>query len=81
MNRFWLVTLVLFLSSCSGGCAEIAAFKSGIAEHGADASDEALETALWTICKATPVGAVKRKFKSDEERAAYNAICPGEMLP
>jgi hypothetical protein len=70
---------VLLLAGCVGACAEFGAFRSGVAEHGADAADQALEAAIWTICNATPVGAVKRRFKSEEERAAYNVICPDDL--
>ena len=72
--------MTLALVGCSG-CAEVAALRSGAAQHGADAADQALDTAMWTICKATPVGAIKRKFKTPEERTAYNALCPDEVLP
>lgn len=81
MKRMILLVLVLLLSACTGGCSEIAAMRAGAAAHGANAADQALETALWTICNATPVGAIKRRFKTREERAAYDALCPEGLLP
>lgn len=81
MKRLLILTAVLMLSACSGGCAEIDASRAAIAEHGADASDQALDTAIWTMCNATPVGAIKRRFKTEAERDAYNKLCPGEPLP
>ena len=79
MIKTFIILCILTLSII--GCAEVAAIRSGAAQHGADAADQALDTAMWTICKATPVGAIKRKFKTPEERTAYNALCPDEVLP
>lgn len=81
MKRIMLILAVLLLSACSSGCAEIAALRAGAASHGADAADQTLETALWAICNATPVGAIKRRFKTDEERAAYSTLCLDGNLP
>lgn len=81
MKRIALLMLALCLTACSGGCAEIDAGRAALAEHGADASDQALDTAIWTMCNATPVGAIKRRFKTEAERDAYNKLCPGEPLP
>ena len=69
-----IMVAVIVLSSCQ-------MYRAAIAEKGAEASDATLESALWTICNAVPVGAVKRHFKAEDERAAYNAICPGNPLP
>jgi len=73
-----IIALALLLSL--GGCAEFGAFKSGVATHGADASDQTLEANLWYLCNASSVGSIKRRFKTVEEVAAYNVICPG-VLP
>ncbi len=74
-----LIVLVAVL--LVGACAEFAAFRSGVAEHGADAADQTLDAAVWTMCNGISVGAVKRRFKTPEERAAYNVLCPQEELP
>lgn len=58
------------------GCAEARAIRQSIGLYGADAADQALETALWTVCNASPVGAVERRFKTDAEKAARKVICP-----
>jgi hypothetical protein len=57
------------------GCAEWQAIKSGIGSYGAEASDEVLDSAIWTICNASPVGAHKRRFKTGEEIAALKVLC------
>lgn len=62
------IGLILILS----GCAEL---KAVVGTYGAQASDEALSTALWTICNASPVGAHKRRFKTVEEIAAVRILC------
>ena len=68
------LTLLLTLS----GCAEFQAIKSAVGSYGAAGSDEVLESAIWTICNASPIGAHKRRFKTDDEIAAVKAIC-GEI--
>jgi len=60
------------------GCAM---YRGAIAEKGAEASDATLESALWTICNGIPVGAIKRRFKTESERQAYNTLCPPQELP
>lgn len=68
--------LVLALS----GCAEVAAIRAGVAEHGADAADQTLESALWVVCEGSSAGAIRRRFQTVEDKAAYNTICPlGDM--
>ena len=62
------IILVLALS----GCAEL---KAVVSTYGVGASDEALSTAIWTICSASPVGAHKRRFKTVEEVAAIEVLC------
>jgi len=73
--------IIAILALLITGCAEFGAAKSGIATHGAQASDEALDAALWTICNASTVGAVKRRFKTESEKDAYNGVCPAPQLP
>lgn len=65
--------LALLISGCSS-------YNAVIAERGAAASDQATEAALWALCNAIPVGAIKREFKTEAEREAYGVICP-EALP
>lgn len=78
MKTNLLAVLLLVVLS---GCAEIDALRAGIANHGADASDQAIESALWALCNGLPVGAINRRFKTEEEKAAYREFCPGNALP
>lgn len=74
--KFILLALIFSLA----GCASYDLYKAAIAEESAKAADSALEAAVWHICKASPVGAIKRRFKTDREIAAYNVICPDGIL-
>lgn len=65
-----LVLSLLSLSSCQ-------MYRAAIAERSAEASDAVVESAEWTLCNAAPVGAIKRRYDTEEEKAAYNAICSG----
>lgn len=76
--RFMLILIILAALS---SCAEFGAFRSGVASHGAEASDQALDTAIWTLCNGIPVGAVNRRFKSESEKEAYRKLCPQNELP
>ena len=72
--RIVLLATALLLSGCG--------FFGVIAEKGAEASDEVLRDAIWAMCNATPVGAVKRKFNTPELVSAYDTICSSqEKLP
>jgi len=70
--------IILALILSLAGCAEWQAIKSAVGSYGADGSDEVLDSAIWTICNASPIGAHKRRFKTDDEIAAVKAIC-GEI--
>lgn len=71
---FWVVVAVLLT-----GCAQYGMIKKAVAENGESAKDEALEAAEWYICNASSVGAVKRRYTTPEQVAAYNVICPGRL--
>lgn len=71
-----ILICLLLLASCAG----YGTFKAAVAEEGAKAADEALDAAIWHICKASPVGAIKRRFKSAQEIAAYNILCPDGFI-
>lgn len=59
----------------ASSCAEINALRSGVGMYGQQASDAALHDSVWAICKASPVGAVKRKFNTPEKMKLYNGLC------
>jgi hypothetical protein len=70
--------LVVVLVLGVGGCAS---YRAAIAARGAAASDATLESALWTLCNAIPVGAVNRRFRSEVEREAYATLCATLGVP
>jgi len=69
--KFIILALILSLA----GCAEYQALKSAVGSYGADGSDKVLDSAIWTICKASPIGAHKRRFKTVDEIAALKVVC------
>lgn len=68
--------LLFFTLLIISGCAELSAFKSGIATHGALIADETRVSAEWTLCKAITVGAWVRAYANDPEKAAaWRKLC------
>jgi uncharacterized BrkB/YihY/UPF0761 family membrane protein len=63
-----ILAALILVSGCS-------TFNAATAQRAADASDTALDTVVWTLCRATPVGAIQRRFRSEADQAAYRAIC------
>ena len=71
-----MALIALLLSGCSG----LDAFRSGIADHGAEVSDRALVDAQWLMCNAVSVGAWRRAFgNSPEKAAAWRTLCAETM--
>lgn len=68
--------LILALLVALTGCAEIRSIRQAVGLYGAEASDQALDTAIWQICYGSPIGAINRRFKTDPEKQAWQAICP-----
>ena len=68
MKKILLMVTVVAIS----GCAE---FRAMVATNGAEASDASLETAVWTVCAASPVGAIDRRFNTPELKAARELVC------
>ena len=77
MKIIKIKALVFLLASLPilGGCAEFYALKSAVGSYGSEAADETLGTAVWTICSAVSVGAIERRFQTDEQRQAREVIC------
>jgi hypothetical protein len=76
---YGILTVLVVLAFLLTGCAEIAAMRSGIARYGANGADQTLDTALWTICFGSPIGAINRRFQSDSQRQAYLDLCADEV--
>ena len=73
-----LFAAVLCLTILMTGCS----YAGLISQKGAEASDEVLRDAIWTMCSAVPVGAVKRRINTEKLTAAYNELCSSqEKLP
>jgi len=68
MKNLALLILLISVSGCSR-------YRAYVGQYGQETSDAALHDALWTICKAVPVGAIKRRFDTLERLIQYNAMC------
>ena len=70
--------LTLTLGAC-GLSPEGDAFRGLVRNKGAIAADAGLENATWYLCNAASVGAIKRKFGQNEEKArTYMELCKDE---
>ena len=69
------LTLALLMTGCSAA----SLYRGAVAQQGAEASDQALESAEWAICSGIPVGAIMRRYNTDEKRAAYNTLCSNSL--
>ena len=66
-----MAVVVLFgLFSLLAGCAEMNAFRAGIASHGATAMDQVMTDSKWAVCQAVSIGALERELGGDPERIA-----------
>jgi len=72
------IVIILLLSLSVLGCAEFAALKNAVGSYGSEAADETVGVAVWQLCNASSVGAMKRRFKTAEEIAALKVVC-GEI--
>jgi len=68
--------LILGVSSFMGGCAAVETYKISGAVKAQDAADIFLRDGEFVVCRASSVGAVKRRYGTSIERAiAYNDFC------
>lgn len=53
------------------GCSTVAK----IADYGAAANDEAVNTSVFTICQAASVGAIRRHFDTEDKVQTWQDLC------
>ena len=68
----YIVIIFLLLLT---GCAEFTALKTSVGKYGSEVADDTLNTAIWTICNGASVGAIERKFASEEQKKAREVLC------
>jgi hypothetical protein len=68
----WLTLIFLILVVSASGCST---YIAAIETRSANAADLELKAAIWSACEAPTVGAVKRRFKTDEAIAVYFEQC------
>lgn len=75
--------LVLALIALLSGCAQFGVARQAVALHGAQAADDARDTAEWTLCNGITVGAWRRGYAgSPGKAAAWQALCaPAAAVP
>lgn len=71
-NFFIALVLALAFSACTS----FDALRGAVRERGAEAYDEALDTAEFTQCNAASVGSVFRRYGADKELwDSWKTIC------
>jgi hypothetical protein len=70
------ILLAALLTIILNGCASFDAAQTAAATRGAQAADDVRETAEWTLCNGITVGAWRRAYAGDSDRAAgWAALC------
>ena len=54
------------------GCTQ---FQSAVNNYGSSAARNALTAAEWTVCVASPVGAIKARYKDKKQLLAWANYC------
>lgn len=68
--------MILLMVSALAGCAAL----DGLMNVGAQANDQAVVSAESTLCRAISIGAWKRQYGGDPERAAaWRALCEDKV--
>jgi len=74
-----LISSLILIASLTG-CAQLDAIKKTAADVAARAAVTALRDAIWVVCKASPVGAVRVVFNTPDLMKTYNDICSNQSL-
>ena len=78
MHRL-IYTPIFLLALLLSSCATLDTARDVVKQKGAQAADTALLDAEWLVCKATPIGAVKRRYGQTMEAAeTYRRFCDGD---
>ena len=73
------ISISLALALLLGGCATLDIARDVVQQRGAAAADQGLSDAEWLVCKATPIGAIKRRYGQTIESAeTYRRFCDGD---
>lgn len=66
--RLSAIAAIVALYMVMSGCAEIRTAQLAIAEHGAQAADNAIKAGKWEVCTAASIGALERELAGDRDR-------------
>ena len=79
MHRLISTSFFILALALLGGCATLDTARDVVKQKGAQAADTALLDAEWLVCKATSIGAVKRRYGQTMETAeTYRRFCDGD---
>lgn len=68
--------LALTIATLLAGCAGFDTLQTTVAQRGAQAADEARETAEWTLCNGISVGAWRRAYAGDPVKGeGWKRLC------
>ncbi len=71
--------IVIALALLLGACSTLDTAWDVVKLKGAQAADQGLLDAEWLVCKATPIGAIKRRYGQTVEAAeTYRRFCDGD---
>lgn len=70
-----LALAVAAVTFSASGCSTYSVVKGAVGSYGAEAADETVSTAIWTLCDMASTGAIKRKFQTEEQTDARTVIC------
>lgn len=69
-------TVLALMMLLLGGCAGYSTVKTAVAVEGARAADEVRVAAEWTLCDAMSVGAWRRAYAADPNKAdGWKKLC------
>ena len=70
--------LVALMGLSLVNCTAFYTFKREAAVRAEQAADELLADAMFVVCKGSTVGAIDRRFRTDQEKASRKELCPDE---
>lgn len=78
----WMWAMALSIFVLLSGCATFDAAQTVVSDRSARAADDTRQTAEWTLCNAISVGAWRRAYAADPEKAqGWRKLCAQHTGP
>lgn len=71
-----LIMVITMLLISLSGCSSI----SRLVTYGAYANDEAVKSAVFTLCNGASIGSIKREFDTDKKLQTWRDLCDIKKL-